>query len=317
VRWVLNALTSRNLFVVSGAGLAIPIIPAMSTLARQIVSSYMDLGSYPARRVHLSEIKARLLPPLKELLAVNRADAGARVGFRVEPWRAQLLLGVYDEALVSLFQRAIYREIEAIPPVNYRALYYVKAPTLLFDFNNDTLLRRYISPPHIVLNPHGSIERRLLGSPDYDVFIRAAVDFGLEPPNPMRIWYPRPEPKWITERREYSVARRYLSFSGDVFLSIGYSFGRTLSGTIDDVESFEFFRDILKRRPRRVVVLDPQPEHVVGLFEDALRQRIYACRLYWDCLASAICQTVEQNGWSSRLPELNSQISKLYDARTR
>src|SRR5258708_10767600 len=90
------------------------------------------------------------------------------------------------------------------------------------------------------------------------------------------------------KRQEYSIARRYLASSGDSFLSIGYSFGRTLSGTIDDVESFEFFRDILKRCPRRVVVLDPQPEHVAGLFEDALRQRVYACRLYWDCLASAI-----------------------------
>jgi hypothetical protein len=35
--------------------------------------------------------------------------------------------------------------------------------------------------------------------------------------------------------------------------------------------------------------MDPTPEQVAGLFENRLRQRIYACRLYWNHLAEAAC----------------------------
>ncbi len=57
VRPVLEALTSRSLLVLSGAGLAVPIIPPMSTLAWQLALNYLKLGSYPARAASRSELR--------------------------------------------------------------------------------------------------------------------------------------------------------------------------------------------------------------------------------------------------------------------
>ena len=153
--------------------------------------------------------------------------------------------------------------------------------------------------------------------PDFALFFRAATDYGLLLPNFSGIWLPRPEPKWITRRHQYDLARSYLMQRGRFLLLVGYSFGRQPSGGIDDRESFEFFREILKRFPRRIVVVDPFPDHVAGLFEDALHQRIYACSLYWDCLAKAACLATEGTPDAPNLLAIQSRITRLYDERTR
>ncbi len=201
---------------------------------------------------------------------------------KLQRWQGQLLLTASDEALSALFQVRMYRPLKSMPPPNYRIFGYVQPPAMLFDFNNDALLANYCEPPHIVLNPHGTIDRRFIEHPEFDLFFHAATEYGLLLPNFSQIWLPRPEPKWITRRQQYNLARCYLTQRGQFLLLIGYSFGHQPSGSIDDTESFEFFREILQRFPRRIVVVDPSPEHVAGLFEDALRQRIYACKLYWD-----------------------------------
>lgn len=58
----LEALSSLNLFVVSGAGLPIPIIPSMDTIIRLGISGYDEIGSYPARLAPRTELRDRLLP---------------------------------------------------------------------------------------------------------------------------------------------------------------------------------------------------------------------------------------------------------------
>jgi hypothetical protein len=188
---------------------------------------------------------------------------------------------------------------------------------LLFDFNNDTLLASYCAPPHLVLNPHGSIDRRFIEHPDFDLFFHAATEYGFELPNSSGIWLPRPEPSWITRRRQYNLARNYLTQRGEFFLLIGYSFGRQPSGVIDDTESFEFFREILKKFPRRIVVVDPSPEHVAGFFEDALHQRIFGCKLYWNHLAAAACHAMKETPDAPSLLAVQMRIGRLYDERTR
>ena len=65
------------------------------------------------------------------------------------------------------------------------------------------------------------------------------------------------------------------------------------------------------------MVVDPSPGHVVGLFEDALRQRIYACKLYWNHLAKAACLAIEERSGVPNLLTVQSRIVRLYDERTR
>ena len=115
VRPVLHALTSSNLLVVSGAGLAVPIIPPMSTLAWQLALSYLELGSFPAGAVSRSELRDRLLPAPKQLFTGNRADFLGSANVKLERWRGQLVLTASDEALSALFQVKIYRPLTSIP----------------------------------------------------------------------------------------------------------------------------------------------------------------------------------------------------------
>jgi hypothetical protein len=103
VRPVLHALTSPSLLVVSGAGLAVPIIPPMSTLAWQLALNYLELGSFPARAASRSELRDRLLPAPKELFTGNRADSLGSAPIKLEGWRGQLVLTASDEALSALF----------------------------------------------------------------------------------------------------------------------------------------------------------------------------------------------------------------------
>ncbi len=300
---VAAALSCLNLFVVSGAGLAIPIIPAMEIIVQLGISSYDKIGSYPARQAPRSDLRERLLPP-QALLA------------RVERWKSFLLSGVYDEALAAFFQRNIYRPIQPNAPANYRIFDFVPPPTVLFDFNTDALLANYCEPPHIVLNPHGAIERRLIEHPQFEQFLRAAAEFGLPLPNWSGLWLPAPEPRSITRRHEYKFAIQRLSGGGEFFLLIGYSFGRQRNGRIDDAESFEFLGELLKRFRRRIVIVDPTPEHVAGLFENRLRQRIYACGLCWNHFAEAACLAMAQTPNAPNLFSLSHRIARLYDERT-
>ena len=289
----------------------------MSTLAWKLALAYLQLGSFPASKASRSELRDRLLPAPKALFSGNRADSLGGAPVKLAGWQGQLVLTASDEALSSLFQVKIYRPLKSTTPPNYRIFGYVQPPALLFDFNNDTLLANYCEPPHIVLNPHGNIDRRFLEHSELDLFLHAVTDYGLRLPNVSQIWLPRPEPKWITQRHEYHLARYYLTQRGQFLLFVGYSFARQPSGGIDDAESFEFFREILKRFPRRIVVVDPSPEHVAGLFEDALRQRIYACKLYWNHFAKAACLAMDEIPGAPNLLAVQSIISRHYDERTR
>jgi hypothetical protein len=80
--------------------------------------------------------------------------------------------------------------LESMPPANYRIFGYVQPPALLLDFNNDALLANYCEPPHIVLNPHGNIDRRFIEHPEFDLFLHAATEYGLLLPNFSQIWLP-------------------------------------------------------------------------------------------------------------------------------
>lgn len=282
-----------------------PMIPAMDTIVRSGISATEEIGFFPARQAPRTDLRERLLP--------------YRILFdgHVERWKAFLLAGIYDEALAAFFQRNIYRRVEQVAPANYRIFNFVPPPAVMFDFNTDDLLARYCEPPHIVLNPHGAIERRIIEHPEFERFLRSAAEFAIALPNNSRIWLPGPEPKTITRRPEYKFAIERMRAGGQYFLLIGYSFGRQRDGSIDDAESLEFLSELLKRFHRRIVLIDPMPEHVAGLFENRLHQRIYACKLYWNHLAEAACLAVAETGRTLSLAFLAARIARLYEERTR
>ncbi len=78
-----------------------------------------------------------------------------------------------------------------------------------------------------------------------------------------------------------------------------------------------FLVNSLKRFRRKIVIIDPTPEHVAGLFENRLRQSTHTCRLCWNHLAEAACLAMAEIGRAPNLVCLASRIARLYEERTR
>jgi hypothetical protein len=307
---ITSALSSLNLFAVCGAGLAVPVIPTMEGITRRGVAKYHQrIGFYPANDpVTLSPFRERWMDPV--LNPPSRRQ-------RNWEWHKDLLLlkGTPDSTLEALFQIESFRDIESVPPVNYRVFFHVPSPALLFDFNTDGQLSNYCCPPQLVINPHGAIDHAILQRIDPNELLRYAA-YGVQVTSTW-LWFPGPEPSSITRNVEYVFASRFLRSPGEFVLLIGYSFGRQRSGKIDDAESFEFLREHLKRFRRRVVVLDPNPDQVAGLLEDGLRQRVHACKIYWNSFAESACEAMEEAPNAPDLSAVRRRIARLYDEKTR
>ena len=304
---VLRAMSSTNAFFIAGAGLPVPIIPTMDDLTRLCLADYHErIGGYPVVRQPSTAFRRRLLDPL---LRPSR--------WRVPDWKDRLMPGVFDAALIALFNKQLEQRLEPVAPANYRVFEFVPAPAVLFDLNLDGMLRYYCEPPHVVLNPHGEIDRAALQSPYFDEWLRDAADFGL--PAVQSRWQvlPGPESSVVTRGLAYNAAARQLAVPGAFLTIIGYSFGRQRNGAIDDGETFEFLRDLLRRYPRQVVVVDPNPTPVVDLLENSLHQRVMVCELYWNALAAAACDATDEYPFAPNLLVLAREIAWHYDERTR
>lgn len=225
--------------------------------------------------------------------------------------------GVFEAAFIALFHKQLDRPLEPIPPPNFRVFEFVPAPAVFFDLNLDGLLPYYCEPPHLVLNPHGSIDRAALRHPYFEEWLRDAAEFGL--PAVQTRWQvlPGPESSVVTRGLAYHTAARHLAVPGSFIAIIGYSFGRQRNGTIDDGETFEFLRELLRRFPRQVVVVDPNPAPVVDLLENALHERVDVCDVYWNDLAAAACEAMDEYPSSPNLLALAPEIARHYDERTR
>jgi len=69
---------------------------------------------------------------------------------------------------------------------------------------------------------------------------------------------------------------------------VGYSFGRW-QDTFDDAESFEYFVDLLRWRPRPVLILSPSPEELADLLQQRLwRRGVYPLAVRWEIFSSVI-----------------------------
>jgi hypothetical protein len=312
VRPVLEALSSSSLFVVLGAGVQIPTLPTAVQMPRVLRRKYHQLVPwYPVGDVPQSSLRSRLwvTSPYNPNLADQPSSS---LEEREERRQNPGLAGVPDTETSALFRHILDLAREALPPVNHQGFYYVPSPAFIFDFNCDGLVRTYCAPPHIVVNPHGYIDRIWQSPESANLFHQYAARGG-RLPNSKKLIEPGPEPKTITQTCGYDAAARYLSLGGQFLLLIGYSFGLQPDGSIDDVESFEFLCEHLRRFARRIVVADPHPEHVAGLFEKALGQRIHSCKVFWNHFAKAACLAVERSPGTPNLLALQDCIRHLYN----
>jgi hypothetical protein len=183
-----------------------------------------------------------------------------------------------------------------VPP-QYLILRAVAAPSLFFNFNLDGLATAYLGGAHLVLEPHGCVDREWTESSHYRMLLGWAIDVELPHLRPKLL--PGPESTSITQTAPYVRARSWLRKAPAVVL-IGYSFGRG-GGGLDDTESFEYVLEHLTATECPVLVVSPNPFELAGVIEERLRaHRVLPVSLYWNVFAKAISRlAVSRDVWAS------------------
>jgi len=162
---------------------------------------------------------------------------------------------------------------------------------------------------HYLLEPHGRVPTKLVRSPLWEELIDALLEFGFKAPEIPGLLLPQPEPIHITSHSAYLHAVSLFEAAKFVVF-IGYSFG-LFRDSFDDFDTFEFFRDLLRRCPKEVLVLSPNPEFVGNAIEHASGQiKVHFLPLYWNHLYRAI-KEIRYTYWTNSFTKLSNLTEEI------
>jgi hypothetical protein len=269
------AIARTSLYVL-GAGASLPIISR--DLTSEIERGIRSMGSIPAVPDDPSELKQWMLPyDLRHEIDALRTDSISQNVFN-------------RHAPNALVEMLLARRLTA-PGLVRTAQYLVFdrfAPSVLLNFNNDNLAE-VVHRKHLRLRPHGAIDAEFVHASIVD---EAIWYLGTVPESwieQLTYHRPLPEPIDITNRQEYRLLPRCWETLHAVVV-IGYSFGeQRQSGLIHDSESFDQIVDLLRWRPKAVLVIGPEPGAVASRLETGIRRRVSTLACKWNVLAQFIC----------------------------
>ena len=275
---LLSSLAKQKSFFLLGAGASAGLVPFTPEFSSQIKDRFLKHGSYDVVSLPRDEIGERIVGPL------NNA-----------PYSIQ------DELLNSIPSAFITASIlkQMVPASlgychNYEILNYGSTPKFIFNMNTDGVAKK-ICKCHYVLEPHGSIPYDLIHSTKYNQHLEDLLLYTkLRTYRIPSLLLPQPEPKNITVRKEYLITERLFP-DISCFVVIGYSFGK-FKDSLDDIETFDYFRYLLRKFPKPIVVIAPHPETTSSLIQDATHiTDSYSIPVFWDCLSRAIICVIHEN----------------------
>jgi len=295
---LLDSLSKNKSFFLLGAGASADLVPFTKGFESQIKQKYWESGVYDIVDLPRDQIGERIIGPLN--YATNSVQEA--LTNRIPP--------AFVSAVVA--QQMVPSSIEYCP--NYEILNYGSSPKYIFNMNTDGIAKR-VCKNHFVIEPHGFVPYEFIRTPEYERHLEVLLLY-----TDMRTYripdllLPQPEPKDITGRKEYLIAERWFPHIS-CFVVIGYSFGK-FKGSYDDIETFEFFRYLLRRIPKPIIVIDPYPESTLGLIQDATHIRdSYEIPAFWDCMSRAILDVIQtyQLRYFAELKPLKKEIIYRYD----
>jgi hypothetical protein len=274
IELLFEALKMRYSFYVLGAGASAGIIPLTNEIGDKIICDFINRGSY--------SIDFRAYDKTyKRIIGEDRKYDD----LLIEEIVGKMPLAFLQTATVTYLTPLALRET----PSQYTIFSFARSPSTFFSMNVDGLARRFCIG-HIVLEPHGRIPISLVRREDWQLIMDGIVDYNIDFPKFHGVLLPQPEPRNITSRVAYDRAIKLFPLAHYLVI-IGYSFGK-FKNSIDDYETFEFFRDLLKYHPKPVIIIDPQPEKIVGLVQESInRKDVYSIPAYWNALTRAVFET--------------------------
>lgn len=301
LRRLLWAMSQPRTFYVIGSGASFSLVPMTQQVGEVVAIENGRIGISPAVPSSRSALLDRIVGcPTRE---------------------RSMLFNIAPATLDLLVQKALlWKPTNGLVPPQYAVFDVVGRPSTIFSFNLDGLASTYGSSKHRVLEPHGTIDRLWLTAPDYGELLFDTAAYGVRLPHITQKLLPGPEPARMTRGSAYQEGRE-LFVQAPALVLVGYSFGRW-KGAFDDKESFEYFVDLLRWRPRPTLVLSPDPAELA----DSLRQRlsrrdVYPLAVRWEILSSVVLGLVGPLGsiapiWCDRrLRECNEAYCRELDAR--
>lgn len=268
----LNEAFKYQSFYIIGAGASAGLIPMTHEQGRTIFNRYFEFGVFSINEGLLDEGAKRLLGSMQysedqitsEL--VNRLNPGA-----VRAIAMQLMTPGSN----------IVRT-----PYQYIVFKLAKEKSVVFSLNVDSLVIKYCDS-HYVFYPHGKLNPALMQSSSWNEIIDICLNYPLEPPKISNLLLPQKEPDGITNGRQYRACKRLFPYMKYIVL-IGYSFGFD-GNELDDWETFDFFKNLLKSDKKPIIVIDPfrSKEIAEMLREEFKNKKVYEISAYWEYLSQA------------------------------
>ena len=187
----------------------------------------------------------------------------------------------------------------------------------MFIFNVDNLADNLHSR-HTKIYPHGCVNTQIAHSKIVNEIIQSNIDVPMYKLN--TFYLPWPEPEDFTLREPYQKLSKVFH-SLTVVILIGYSFGlQNVSGEIDDIESFEFLMSLLRKFPKPVLVIDPNPQILIDRIEYSIKRNcLFFLPYKWNVLSSFILSGYFSKHLSTNLQKIDYnylKYSEAYEANT-
>jgi len=289
-------------FYILGSGASAGIVPTTKDLKQVILEHYFSFGVFHAKPNLPDDLFCRVIRPFDQLSS-----------FTTEEFLRKELIGYLSPSPVrAMVIKALTPKPEKIieNPHAYVIFSFIKKQSTIFSMNVDGLASRYCIG-HKVFEPHLNVRGYFALSTFWDEFIKNSLLYEINPPKINGLVLMQPEPKNITSFSVYDEARYRLKHASFVVF-IGYSFAffdRLKS--FDDLETFEFFREELRKYYRKnVIVLAPDPEFISNAIEEATRVKIYQAPFYWNDLCQAIIEEFLCHG-CRKFKEINPLENKI------
>lgn len=303
----ISATSTRSLYVL-GAGASAPIIGTAAELENQVRASFWKNGIFPAEPQSMSPLKSAILGyksidqgtcgieadeknDIKRIIKNNpcfiAGDGSIVPGHPIAPncFISSIELdNLTPPAFIEASIPRLLTRSDLVDLPQYRVFDYFY-PSIIFNFNVDNLAD-VAHPKHERNYPHGKIDPGIAHSP---TIVQAIQSLTIPASIQTRYdyWRPLPECQSITTTGSYSRLKEVFPMINFLCI-IGYSFG-AWGGGMDDNESFEMLTDLLRWKPKPVLIVNPTPSFLVDFIGSAIhRKTVYGLGCKWNILAEFI-----------------------------
>jgi hypothetical protein len=287
--WLLRATSTRSLYLL-GAGASYPEIGLGASLSNEVRKRIWTNGIFPVSVQSTSSLKSSILHPNTAIQQQNCFIEQEELDALTPP------------DLVEVLVAQLLTWKEQIVPMQYR-VFDLFHPSVLFNFNVDNLAYG-VNPKHELLYPHGKVNSVIAHSSH----MQQAIEWLTIPRSVAEYfdyWRPIREHSSITSTNPYRRLKDIFSTVHCVS-TIGYSFG-AWGGGLDDGESFEMLTDLLRWKPKPVLIINPEPQYLVELLETAIKRKtVYGLCCKWNVLAKFIV-----TGFFQRVNRISRGSTKL------